>query len=239
MPRRNIQIVNQEFYHIVKRGVEQRKTFLDDEDHLRCVNSFLVFNDKNPAPWQSRIFWDKRSPRFLTQTDYTSKKPLVEIHAFTLMPNHFHLLVRQLIENGIQLFMQKLGGYSQYFNQKYGREGGLFPDRYKIIHIETEHQLKNTFVYIWTNSVALVESGWKEWKVKNPSQAIKFLEEKHRWSSNWDYLGKKNFPQVTKRDFFLELFEGKQGIRKEIKSWIEFKNEILRDEEKLKEVIFE
>ena len=239
MPKRNIEIVNQEFYHIVKRGVEQRKIFLDDDDHFRCVNSFLVFNDKNAAPWKFRPFWDKRSPRFLAQTDYLPKEPLVEIHTFTLMPNHFHLLVRQLVENGIQLFMQKFGGFSQYFNRKYGREGGLFQDRYKIIHIKTEEQLMNTFVYICTNPLSLIEPGWKEWKVKNPSRAIKFLEKEYRWSSNWDYFGKKNFPQVTSRKFFLELLGGREGVRKEIESWIKFKNEIFKSKEKLEKIVFE
>jgi len=237
MPRRETQLANQEFYHIIKKGVG--KIFLDEEDRLRFVNSLLVCNDKDPVPWASRAFWDKRSPYFLTKTDCTPKKPLVEIHAFTLMSNHFHLLVRQLIEKGIQILMQKLGGYSRYFNKKYGREGTLFQAPYKVIHISTEEQLKNTFVYIHTNPVALVESGWKGWKVKNPSRAIGFLEKKYRWSSYWDYLGKKNFPQVTKRDFFLELFGGKKGIREEIESWIEFKNEIFRDGKKLQGIILE
>ncbi len=238
MPKKTVQILNQEFYHIIKRGIKPQKTFLDQEDHLRCINSFLVFNDKEPAPWQSRGFWQKynQPPEFLTQTDYTPRKPLVEIHAFALMPNHFHLLVRQLVENGVQIFMQKLGGYSQYFNQKYDREGSLFPDRYKIVHIGDEGQLKNTFIYICTNPLALIEFGWKDWKVKNPSKAIKFLEEKYRWSSNWDYFGRKNFPQITTREFFLELLGGGQGVRKEILSWIEFKNEIFKDEEKLKKL---
>ena len=239
MPKREIQIMNQEFYHIVKRGVEQRKIFLDGEDYLRCVNSFLVFNDRSPTPWQSRIFWDKYSPRFLTQTDYRPQEPLLEIHAFTLMPNHFHLLVRQLIEGGIQIFMQKLGGYSQYFNQKYKRKGALFQGRYKIVHIDNEQQLKNVFVYISTNQVAIIEPTWKQWRVRRPSYAFEFLKERYRWSSNWDYFGRKNFPQVIKREFFLELLGGKKGIEKEIRSWIEFKNDIFNQEAELKRVIFE
>ncbi len=239
MPKRTLKSTNGEFYHIVKRGVEP-KIFLDQQDFLRLTNSLLVFNDKNPTPWNTRSFWYRKSPDFLSKINYIPKKPLVEIHAFTLMPNHFHVLVRQITKDGVPILMQKLGGYSQYFNQKYGREGTLFQGPYKIIHIETEKQLKNTFVYIHTNQVALVESGWKQWKVKNFQNTIKFLEERYRWSSLWDYLGKENFPQLTSRKLFLELLGGPKGVRREICSWLEFKNEIFKyDRQKLKDIILE
>lgn len=224
MPRRKIQLVNGEFYHIVKRGVEEREIFLDDEDHFRFINSLLVCNDEMPTPWYSRGFWHQRAPDSLSKGGYKQKIPLVEIHAFALMPNHFHLLVRQLIEKGIALLMQKLGGYSYYLNKKYKRTGTLFQDRYKIIHIKTQEQLKNNFVYIHTNPVALIEPEWKNWKVNNSQKAIEFLEREYNWSSYWDYIGKENFPLVTKRDFFLRLLNGEGGIKQEINSWVRFKS---------------
>ena len=126
MPKRKTQLINGEFYHIVKRGIEERKIFLDDEDCFRFINGLLVFNDKMPAPWKSRAFWYQRDPASLAKGDYHSKIPLVEVHAFSLMPNHFHLLVCQLVENGISILIQKLGGYSYYFNKKYERVGTLY-----------------------------------------------------------------------------------------------------------------
>jgi len=221
MPRRKIQLVNKEFYHIVKRGIEEREIYLNIEDYFRFINSLLVFNDKAPAPWQSRAFWTQRDPDSLRQ-DYRPKNPLVEIHAFTLMPNHFHLLVRQLTERGIIVLMNKLGGYSYYFNKKYDRGGTLFQDRYKIIHIGSEEQLKNNFVYIHTNPISLIESKWKEWNVKDPQRAIRFLEDEYQCSSYRSYLNKNNFAFV-KQDFFLNLLGGKEGIKKETNSWILFK----------------
>jgi putative transposase len=239
MPRRKIQIINGEFYHIVKRGIEGREIFLDNEDRFRLINSLLVFNDKLPTPWKTRSFWYQRDPKFLTRMDYKPRLPLVEIHSIVFMPDHFHLLVRQLMEGGIKLLMQKLGGYSYYFNKKYKREGTLFQDRYKIIHISTTEQLKNTFVYIHTNPTSLVEPEWKDWRVKNPQRVIKFLEEEYRWSSYWDFIGKQNFPTLITRNFFLNLFNGKEGIKKEINSWIYFKNKIFKDSKKLDRVAFE
>jgi len=223
MPIRKEQLVNGEFYHIVKKGIEGREIFLDKEDHFRFINSLLVFNDKSPVPWQSRAFWHQRDPAALGLS-YKQKNPLIEIHAFVLMKNHFHLLVRQLIENGIVEFMQKTGGYVWYFNKKYGRAGPLFQGRYKIKRIESEPQLKNNFVYIATNPVGIIEPEWKSWKVNNPQKAIQFLEDEYRWSSYWDCLGKHNFPAVTTQDFFLKLFGGEKGIKTEIDSWVSSKS---------------
>jgi len=224
MPQRKIKPVNNEFYHIVKKGIDDREIFLDDEDHFRFINSLLVFNDAAAAPWSLRAFWKQRAPAALTRSNYKPKMPLLEIHTLCLMPNHFHLLVRQLTENGIALFMQKLGGYSWYFNKKYDRSGTLFQDRYKIVHIETDDQLRNTFSYIHTNPISLIEAGWKERGVKDANRAIEFLENDYLWSSYQDYLEIENFPSVITKNFFLEQLGGKEGVRKEIKSWILFKS---------------
>jgi len=232
MPYRNTQLAVGEFYHVVKRGVEEREIFLDDEDRFRFMNSLLVFNDKGRTPWSTRTFWQQRDPTSLR--DYLPKDPLVEIHTFALMKNHFHLLVRQLVENGIVDFMKKLGGYSYYFNKKYERVGPLFQGRFKSILIETEEQLKNVFVYIHTNPLEIIEFNWKEKGTGNPQRAIQFLEN-YKWSSYPDYLGRDNFPNVTKREFFLKLLKGKEGYKKEVESWIQYKTEM----NKIKNVILE
>jgi len=227
MPIRKVELVNGEFYHIVKRGVDKRKIFLDDEDRLRFVNSLLVFNDESPSPWIARFFWknqetsNQRGPSSLM--NYRPKEPLVKIYAFALMGNHFHLLLSQVIDGGITKYMRKIGGYAYAFNKKYNRTGTLFEGRYKIKRIKSDLQLENNFVYITTNPVEILEPGWKENKISNPKEAISFLENEYRWTSYWDYLGNRNFPTLTNRDFFNKLFEGKENIQKRINDWICFK----------------
>ncbi|TSC94757.1 MAG: hypothetical protein CEN87_291 [Parcubacteria group bacterium Licking1014_1] len=234
MPIRNIQFAKDEFYHIVKRGVEERKIFLDDEDRLRFINSLLVFNDDSPAPWNVRAFWEQRDPASLT--NYKPKNSLVEIHAFTLMDNHFHLLLKQIKEKGVSIFMNKLGGYSYYFNKKYRRVGPLFQGRFKAILIKTDEQLENTFIYVSTNPIGIIETNWKEIGIKNPQKASKFLEE-YKWSSYLDYLSKRNFPSVINMNFFLGLFGGAEGCKAKIDSWINYKAEIIKF--KLRDIVLE
>ena len=221
MPIYRPQFVNGEFYHVLNRGVEQRSIFLDDEDYLRFLNSVLVFNDKNPTPWNLRGFWNTNNSSSLIE-NYKPQDPLVEIHAFTLMGNHFHFLLKQIRNNGISDFMRKIGGYAYYFNKKYQRIGSLFQGRFKAVLIKNEKQLKNIFVYIHANAVEIIEPKWKEFKVENPNKAISFVKE-YKWSSCRDYLAERKNSNLLTSDFFLKLFENKENCEKEIKSWIDFK----------------
>ena len=225
MPIKRPQLVNNEFYHIVKRGVEEREIFLDDEDRLRFVNSLLVFNDIKPAPWGNRAFWLQREQFSLgVLGDYKPENPLVEVHAFALMKNHFHLLLRQLVYDGITDFMRKLGGYSYYFNKKYERVGPLFQGRFKAVLIKTENQLRNVFVYIHTNPLAIIEFNWKERGLKDSQKALSFLRE-YRWSSHKDFIGVENFPNLIYKDFFSKILGDEKNCEKEIKSWILYKTD--------------
>ena len=220
MPRKIIQLETGEFYHIINRGVEQRDIFLDDDDRLRFINSLLVFNDSNPAPWESRRFWEQN--RHSTVYNHVSKNPLTEIHTFTLMDNHFHLMLRQKIEKGISVFMQKIGGYVSYFNKKYQRKGPLFQSRFRPVLIKTEEQLKNTFCYIHTNPVEIIEPRWKDCIVKDKNEANNFLRG-YRWSSYGSFIGEGEFDNVVKKDFLLDILGGENGVKEEIDTWIEYK----------------
>jgi putative transposase len=132
------------------------------------------------------------------------RKRLVDILVFTLMPNHYHLMLRQKAENGITKFMQKLGtGYTMYFNKKNKRSGSLFQGRFKAVHLTNNEHLIYLPHYIHTNPLSLNYGG---------STSIVFLE-KYRWSSFLDYIGVDNFPSITERPYLLEIFGGESIYR--------------------------
>lgn len=142
------------------------------------------------------------------------------------MPNHIHLLVKQLKNSGITKFMMKFGaGYGGYFNRKYNRKGHVFQNRFSSIHIKNNNQLRVVFVYIHTNPIALVEPKWKELGIREPEKAIKFLEN-YKWSSCPDYIGSKNFPSVTDREFILKIMNGEEGCQEFVESWVRYKGKI-------------
>ena len=226
MPNKRPQLVNGEIYHIVLRGVGDSLIFKNVDDYYRGIFSLYEFNTTTPVNIrESRKIRSKEKQLNRGQSSDT-RDLLVEILAFYFMPNHVHLLVRQIKKKGITQFMRKFGtGYATYFNKKYNRKGHLFQNRFQAIHIKNNEQLKTVFVYIHTNGASLIEPKWKENGIANPKKAIKFLEN-YKWSSYPDYIGEKNFPSVTKRDFLLRVMGGKSGCRNFVESWIKYKKEL-------------
>jgi len=222
MTTKRPQLANDEIYHVILRGVDNSKIFRTENDYWRAIFSLYEFNTSIPI--EIRIQRKKRQQAKNGGQTSDERKQLVEILVFCLMPNHIHLLLRQKINNGITQFMRKFGtGYAYYFNKKHNRKGHLFQGKFRAIHIDSDNQLKVAFVYIHTNPISLVDFKWKKIGTKNKEKAIKFLEN-YKWSSFIDYIGGKNFPSLTERKFFTEVFGKKTGCRKAILNWINGKD---------------
>lgn len=212
------QFVNNEIYHIYNRGVEKRDIFSNQKDYFRFIHDLFEFNDQTSAGKFSQKTEEKSEAEL---PKIKPRKLLVEILTFCLMPNHYHLLLRQKREKGIVRFMQKLGtGYTNYFNKKYERVGGLFQGRFKAIHVNREEYLDYLLYYIHFNPLDLIEPEWREGEIKNYQKAIKFLNS-YRWSSHLDYIGEKNFPSVTQGEFLLKILGGGENYKQNIKKWLE------------------
>ncbi|MEK7071710.1 MAG: transposase [Patescibacteria group bacterium] len=223
MPIKRPLLANGEIYHIVVRAVDDLKLFRDEKDYLRKIHNLFEFNDSNPTKWQYRQYYENGSREINKRT---KRNLLAEILTFCLMPNHIHLLVRQLIDGGISKFMRKIGaGYGIYYNNKYKRSGHIFQGKYRAVQVKSDQQLQTVFVYIHANPVSLVEPGWKEKGIKNINEAINFLEN-YRWSSYLDYLQNKNFPSLTNREFLTETFGGSESCREIVNDWLKYKKEL-------------
>ncbi|MFA7201572.1 MAG: transposase [Candidatus Paceibacterota bacterium] len=220
---RKISFSNDGIYHIFNRGVDKRTIFLEDGDYFRFIHDLYEFNDESPA---ENIYYKTSS---LQSYDVGNRKIqkkvrtlLVDIIAFCIMPNHFHLLVKQRVENGITLFMKKLGGgYANYFNTKNERSGTLFQGRFQAVPIDTDEYLTYIPFYIHANPIELYDPGCKESGFsKNKKDVLHFLES-YRWSNFPDCIGKKNFPSVTQRDFILNYFGGPLQYKKYMLNWMD------------------
>ena len=246
MPYRKQQFVNGEIYHITARRIGDNLLFKNIDDYYRGIFSIYEFNNAKPVEICKRRREIQSAKKMLKKQIKGDPTPanfgggrvsfelsdnrdlLVEILAFCFMPNHIHLLLRQIKDEGISKFMQKFGaGYSAYFKEKYNLQGKgyFFQGRFVSVHVKTDGQLKIVFVYIHANPISLIEPKWKEAGIKNPKKAIKFLEN-YKWSSFFDYIGKQNFSSVTERDFMLKVMGGKQGCIDFVENWIKHKGEI-------------
>ena len=144
MPSKVVKLVTNEVYHVYNRGVDKRVTFTDKKDYLRFYQSLALFNTQEPA-----VNFDFANTRF--KNNFESKK-LVEIQAYSLLPNHFHLIIKQCVDGGISEFMRRVAtGYTSYFNQRVERSGVLFQGVFKRVHIETQEQYQYLLAYVNEN----------------------------------------------------------------------------------------
>ena len=209
-----------EIFHALNRGVDKRQIFLDDQDRLRFIHDLFEFNDQEPVNNSLYRFQKNKDVASPYKREHV-RKLLVNLHAFNLMPNHYHLLLSPLVERGVSLFIKKLNaGYAKYFNNKYKRVGALFQGRFKSIVIKDESHFIHLPYYIHIiNTLDLQYPECRNGNLSDVNKAMKFLDS-YRWSSHLDYCGKKNFPSVTQRDLLLKFFGGTNGYQKNIKQWL-------------------
>lgn len=127
------------YYHIYNRGVEGREIFLEPEDY----GSFLKFLERYVVRDVSTEYSRYKSgkPSVLKRRKEMSLEGEVEVAAFCLLPDHFHLLVRQTAEKGITKLMRRLiTTYVVYFNRKYKRMGPLFESIYRSVVVNGEEE---------------------------------------------------------------------------------------------------
>ena len=177
---------------------------MDDRDRFRFVHDLFEFNDLAPAN-HSRYYFNPAAVG-QRQISRPPRKLLVSILAFCLMPNHYHLILKQIKEGGIIKFMQKFGtGYTMYFNQKNARTGALFAGTFKSNHIADDRYLKHLISYVHLNPAELFEPGWKE-KIGDLSKVEKRLRE-YPYSSLPEFLGHTRPHRVLLGNSAFELFD--------------------------------
>lgn len=159
-----------EWYHCYNRTVEKRPAFEDTRDYHRFLELLYLANDEMPL---RRDEIDAR--RFEEVLTIPRGNRLVAIGAFCLMPNHFHLVLKEVSEGGIAAFMHKVGtAYIGYFNPRHGRVGNLFLKPFRSRHASTDRYFQHLINYVHCNPAALYEPGWKTGHVVDPQ----FLEER-------------------------------------------------------------
>ncbi len=142
MPRKIISVVVGEKYHVFNRGTDKRNIFNDHFDYLRFYNSLIFFNTIKPI----------KNYRLAKSSHLKRADKLVKILAYSLLPNHFHLIVEPLVDNGLSEFIKRVsGGYTAYFNERNERSGVLFQGKYKKVHISTNEQFEYIFAYVNEN----------------------------------------------------------------------------------------
>ena len=204
-----------ELYHVLNRGVDKRKIFMDSSDYVRFIHDMYAFNSPDRVINTHRIctsesatfahMLDVRRPTYEQKYD-----PIVDIHGWCLMGNHYHLLLSERVEGGLSLFLKKLnGGYAKYFNERYTRSGALFQGKTKRILIDSDGYFLYILHYIHLNPLDFL-SGAETWRSLTigvpPDKILEYLAS-YRWSSYKDYAGIRNFPSLLNTELFNDVYQ--------------------------------
>lgn len=188
--------MEQGYYHLYNRGVEKRHIFIDSQDY----GVFLSYLKEYLSPKDEKSLFAKLSDPNISPRERDKIIKLLRLNnfyneifllAFCLMPNHFHLLVKQSSALSIDKFMNSLAlRYVIYFNRKYKRTGGLFQDVYKAVSVNTDEQLLHLSRYIHQNPLG-------KNKFSRKSSLSDFLVQP---SSYPEYLGHRNTDWITTQE---------------------------------------
>lgn len=199
MPGREVPLVNDNFYHVINRGISSLTVFSNQEDYSRAWETLFYYQNievpvkyssflKLPSPERSQILKDMASKRQL----------LVEVLVFCFMPNHVHLILKQTNSGGISTFMSNFSNsYTRYFNTKQDRVGPLFQGKFKAFKIWGEEQLIHLSRYIHLNPLT--------------SEIVNNFEElkNYPYSSLQEYISHK-VPTYCSRDLILDIFKNQR-----------------------------
>src|SRR3989344_9576413 len=160
MATRKDPLVVNEYYHLYSRGVEKRKIFQSVNDYNHFIFLMYICNTA-----KSIVLRD-------VDKNFDRGETIVDIGAYCLMPNHFHILLKGKTDGGISNYMLKLlTEYSMYFNKKYKRTGRLFESVFKSSHVDSEEYLKYLYSYIHLNPAKLIDKNWRN----NPDKSHEVL----------------------------------------------------------------
>jgi len=206
-----------EYYHLYNRGTEKRNIFLTPANYQRFMTLLFLSNSIRPVDLEE-------VGSHLTQVIHLDRgEPIVAIGAYCLMPNHFHLLVRETSSGGISKFMQKVTtGYTMYFNKLNRRTGGLFQGKFKAEHAADDRYLKYLFAYIHLNPAKLVNPLWREKGID--AEGRKYIKA-YAYSSYQDYLSDRKESAILSRSAFPEYFADARAFESEMDEWLDFSRE--------------
>lgn len=215
MSRRKVPLVTNQIYHVLNRGIISRPIFQNKKDYERMLEAIFYYQNQNPLLSYShftRLHTERREEVLATLRK--NKKFLVHIICLCLMPNHFHLLLKQLQKNGISVFIGHLSNsYVRYFNTKNERVGPLFQGKFKAVIIETNEQLLHVSRYIHLNPYSSV--------------LVKSLPElkKYPYSSLLEYLDLSK-TNLFQKEIILDQFKDIKSYQKFVDDQAEYQRQL-------------
>ena len=212
-----------EYYHIFSRTILNANQFKDYSNAKRLLLAFLIANSTK----SSEGFQSLRNNKNATLKDLNKivkdGKKLVDILCYSIMPDHYHLLVMEKEENGITNFVLKCNtSIAKYINIKNDRKGPLFENTFKAKHIDSNEYLLHLSLYIHLNPLDfLINKNWRIHKLKNWDESKRKLIN-YPWSSIKHFLIKNQEDFILSGDKIIkDQFSNEKEYESFLKEWSE------------------
>lgn len=201
-----------EVYHVMNKSIERYVIFNNETEYLRMQRLIQYYQIEDP-PMRFSYFmtWWKDKSKLLNERDNQNKEKLIRVIAYCLMPTHIHLVLEELKDKGISIYVNRvLNSYSRYFNTKHHRKGPLWTGRFKRIRVKTDEQLIHLTRYVHLN----------------PATAyLVNIPELWQFSSYHEYLGEKSLKdRICEFNHLLEIDHTK--YKKFVEDQISYQREL-------------
>ena len=198
MPSRNVVKVDvsESFYHVYARGSNRQQIFLDEDDYSYFMQLFARYLSAKPCTSKTGV-------------KYLHYCGQIELLAFCLMSNHFHLLVYQHEKSAMSKLMKSvMTSYGRYFNLKYKRSGSLYESTYKASRITSDSYLQHISRYIHLNP-----RYWRRYPYSSLPHYLNSIQ------PEWLHIGKIMglFSDPVDYKLFLEDYENQKQILDDLK----------------------
>lgn len=212
--KRKIPLVNGEIYHILSKSIAGYEIFNTQADYLRMQHLFRYYQKETQIRFSDFLLLKGVRIGFNAYlAEYNAdKNDLVQIIAYCLMPTHFHLILKQLENDGISKFIGNiLNSYTRYFNVKHKRKGPLWEAKFENVLVGSDEQLRHLTRYIHLNpTTALLAKKPEEWLYSSYKEYLGTSEE----LALCDYRDLIDIDPKSYRKFVNNRISYQQGLAK-------------------------
>ena len=207
------------YLHVIKRGARGMDITQDEFDRRRFLRILYFMNDEYyDENWEQII--SKKEFGYRPE-EWPDRKSLVSVCGYTLMPNHFHLILRENKQHGISTFMQKLGqSMTVHFNQKYDQMGSIFQGSFRSRTIMDDTYLRYLFAYV------LVKNPMELYPKGGLTSAVVDFENAWSWAIQYPFSNLSSFCEkspnpITDLQAINHVYDSQQTFKKYAKDVIE------------------
>ena len=210
--QRKVVFANGEIYHIFNQSIANEEIFAGKRNLVKILHLIDYYRFKQKISF-SRLKLLTRNARFEYLSEVRKQKPLIEMYAYAYMPNHFHILLKQIQDNGIVTFASNIqNSFAKYFNIRHNRGGSLFKRPFKAKWIDSGETLTHVSRYIHLNPVT--------------SYIVEYHElETYPWTSYPFYVGTKKDNLVDTK-LILDIFGSRKNYTDFVSNQVDYQRKL-------------